>query len=130
MGQRYFIDSNTIIYFTENNLPEKCAIELQKILNDESNISFISRIECLAFPKISPQQELKFKTFISNSNVYIVHEAIIEKTIELKRKTNMKLPDAIIAATSLVYNFTLITRNERDFIKISGLKIVNPFNLG
>jgi len=39
----------------------------------------------------------------------------------------MKLPDAIIAATAILYSLTLITRNTADFKDIIGLKIVNPF---
>jgi hypothetical protein len=37
------------------------------------------------------------------------------------------LPDAVIAATCLVNNFTLVTRNQKDFEGINGLKIYNPF---
>ncbi|WP_425270981.1 hypothetical protein [Mucilaginibacter endophyticus] len=33
----------------------------------------------------------------------------------------------MIAATALVHDLTLVTRNIKDFDKISGLKIVNPW---
>jgi len=36
------------------------------------------------------------------------------------------LPDAIIAATALVSNLALTTRNVSDFKNIPGLKIINP----
>ena len=39
----------------------------------------------------------------------------------------MKLPDAIIAATALNNNWTLVTRNEKDFKNIN-LDIYNPFS--
>jgi predicted nucleic acid-binding protein len=39
----------------------------------------------------------------------------------------MKVADAIIAATALVFDFTLITRNTEDFKGIAGLKISNPW---
>jgi predicted nucleic acid-binding protein len=41
----------------------------------------------------------------------------------------MKLPDAIIAATALVYDLTLISRNAADFKNIQGLKAVDPHSL-
>jgi predicted nucleic acid-binding protein len=41
---------------------------------------------------------------------------------------NIKLPDAIIAATALVYELTIITRNTKDFEKIEGLNVINPYN--
>jgi predicted nucleic acid-binding protein len=37
------------------------------------------------------------------------------------------LPDAIIAATALVYDLTLISRNVIDFKGIQGLKVIDPF---
>ncbi|MVN21709.1 PIN domain-containing protein [Mucilaginibacter arboris] len=41
----------------------------------------------------------------------------------------IKTPDAIIAATALAYDYTLITNNEKDFFAIAGLRIVNPAKL-
>ncbi|TAE34104.1 MAG: PIN domain-containing protein [Cytophagales bacterium] len=34
----------------------------------------------------------------------------------------MKLPDAIIAATAIVHNLTLLSTNDSDFERIEGLK--------
>jgi predicted nucleic acid-binding protein len=51
------------------------------------------------------------------------------KTAELRKTHKIKLPDAIIAASALIYNLTLITRNTNDFKKIEGLKVVNPFEV-
>jgi predicted nucleic acid-binding protein len=39
------------------------------------------------------------------------------------------LPDAIIAATAIVYNWALISRNTKDFKNIKGLKVIDPFAL-
>ncbi|WP_423976621.1 hypothetical protein [Kaistella sp.] len=38
----------------------------------------------------------------------------------------MKTPDAIIAATAVKNNFTLITENRKNFANIKDLKIMNP----
>ena len=51
-----------------------------------------------------------------------------EQTITLRKKHKIKLPDAIIAATALVHNLTLLTRNEKDFSKISNVESTNPWN--
>jgi len=40
-----------------------------------------------------------------------------------------KLPDAIIAATAIFHNFTLLTRNVDDFKNISFLHILNPWEI-
>ncbi|MEK7257684.1 MAG: PIN domain-containing protein [Bacteroidota bacterium] len=48
--------------------------------------------------------------------------------MEIRRQfKSIKLPDAIIAATALTHQLTLLTRNVSDFSKIPGLTVVNPF---
>lgn len=49
------------------------------------------------------------------------------KTAEIRKQYHIKLPDAIIAATSIVYDLTLISRNIVDFRKINQIKIIDPF---
>jgi predicted nucleic acid-binding protein len=39
----------------------------------------------------------------------------------------MGLADAIIAATALVHELPLATRNEDDFKHVTGLRVINPF---
>lgn len=39
------------------------------------------------------------------------------------------MPDAIIAATALVYHHTLVSRNLADFKKIPGLIVIDPYTL-
>lgn len=63
-------------------------------------------------------------SFISNSDIFDLEENIILETIQIRKKHNIKLPDAIIAATCLVNNFSLITNNIKDFDKIRHLQIV------
>lgn len=51
---------------------------------------------------------------------------IVEKTIEVRRKYKIKLPDAVIAATAIISNYTLVTSNIKDFKSISDLEVLNP----
>jgi predicted nucleic acid-binding protein len=46
-----------------------------------------------------------------------------------EKYAKIKLPDAIIAATAIVNNFVLLSRNTKDFEGIEGLEIVNPYQL-
>ncbi|WP_394996139.1 type II toxin-antitoxin system VapC family toxin [Emticicia sp.] len=59
--------------------------------------------------------------------MFPLDNSIVYKTIELRRLYKIKLPDAIIAATAIVFDFTLISRNDKDFENINGLKYYNPF---
>jgi predicted nucleic acid-binding protein len=51
------------------------------------------------------------------------HSAELENTIiEVRKKYKLKLPYAIVAATAITNNATLIT-NDKEFKKVIGLKI-------
>ena len=58
-----------------------------------------------------------------------ITEDIATQTIALRIQHKIKTPDAIIAATALVYDLELITRNVSDFQAVQGLKLVNPHDL-
>jgi len=58
-----------------------------------------------------------------------LEEPVILKTIEIRKAYKTKLPDAIVAATALVNEFTIITRNMKDFDKIEGLEVINPYDI-
>jgi predicted nucleic acid-binding protein len=45
---------------------------------------------------------------------------------ELNSPTTLPTSDSLIAATALVHNLVIVTRNVRDFHRM-GVKIVNPF---
>jgi predicted nucleic acid-binding protein len=53
MGKKYLLDTNTVIDFMGNKLPEKAKKELAKIIDDEINISVINKIELICWNSIS-----------------------------------------------------------------------------
>jgi hypothetical protein len=67
--------------------------------------------------------------FIALGTIFTVDNIIADKTIELRKLYAIKLPDAIIAATALVFNLTLLTRNTKDFKRITGLAVIDPYTL-
>lgn len=52
----------------------------------------------------------------------------MNQTIKIRKEYLIKLPDAIIAATALLFEFTLITNNTKDFKKLGHLNLINPYN--
>jgi predicted nucleic acid-binding protein len=66
---------------------------------------------------------------MNDSIVLDLTESIVDTSIVIRKIYKTKLPDAIIAATALVYDLTLITRNVKDFQNIEGLRILDAHSL-
>ena len=47
----------------------------------------------------------------------------------MHRKSDTLIEDAMIAATAIVHDLTVVTRNTRDFTRL-GVPLVNPFESG
>lgn len=129
MGTRYLLDTNTAIYFLEGALPATSLPFIQSVLDIECNLCIITKIELLGWQFPSAEKESNATEFINASTLYGLTDDIANQTISIRRSAKIKLPDAIIAATALVHGFELISRNETDFKKISGLVVVNPFTI-
>ncbi|CAN5788164.1 hypothetical protein BH23ACT12_BH23ACT12_11140 [soil metagenome] len=52
----------------------------------------------------------------------VVDRRVADKAGELRRIA-LKMPDALIAATALVHQLALLTRNTSDFRKVPGLRL-------
>jgi hypothetical protein len=125
MDQRYLIDTNTAIDYLDNKLPDNSTNLIDSIA---AQISVITRMELLSWANATTEQVQVLQLFVNASRVYNLTEPVIVRAIELRKAHKNKLPDAIIAATALVYDLTLITRNTNDFKNIPNLKVINPHN--
>ena len=57
-----------------------------------------------------------------------INQDIAEKWGYLSAYKNIPAIDGLIAATALVFNYKLVTRNIKDFEGIIGLEIINPWD--
>jgi len=129
MGIKYLWDTNTVIYFLQRQFPTSAEQFIDDILKHSSPaISAITEIELLCW-KTNNEKDLEvLYGFIEEVKVFELERAIKLKTADIRKTHRIKLPDAIIAATALIFDLTLITRNAKDFKGIYDLKIVNPFD--
>jgi predicted nucleic acid-binding protein len=126
MGQNYLIDTNVIIDNFGNKLPENAKSLIYSI---DLTVSSITKIEVLGWLNASKEQLQPLYDFMEIVNILPINETVIEKTITIRQTKKIALGDAIIAATALVYDLVLITRNVSDFKNIDGVKVIDPFNL-
>lgn len=130
MGRKkYLTDTNVAIDYIGEVLPEKVLSSLDNIFDNTFYISVINKIELLGFSDITKKEELKFQELINAANILELDEVVVKKTIEIRKHYKIKLPDAIIAATSMVYELTLISRNISDFKNIDGLHLISPLDI-
>ena len=125
MGPGHLIDTNCIIDFSLGKLPERGKILLASIIDNQPTISVINKIEALGFSVVNEA----ISELIKSATVINLTDEIINQTIILRRAHKIKLPDSIIAATALVFDLKLVTRNVPDFKMISGLSLIDPWNL-
>jgi hypothetical protein len=130
MGIKYLWDTNTAIYYLQQLFPMSAEKFIDDLLNDEQPvISAITEIELLCWKAATDKDLEVLHNFIYDALVIELEQLIKLKTAEIRKAHRIKLPDAIIAATALVYDLTLLSRNLSDFSTISGLKIINPWGL-
>ena len=126
MGINYLWDTNTVIYFLQGLLPEEAEIRLENIMQQSMPaISVITEIELLCWKTASDKDIKILEKFINKAFLFELETETKRKTAEIRKKSGLKLPDAIIAATAIVNNLQLITRDTKDFQKIEGLGIIN-----
>jgi toxin FitB len=81
----------------------------------------------LGYHKLTPVAEAELSDFFTYATVIPVDRVVVDTAILLRRQRRMSLGDAVIAATALVHGLTLVTRNTVDFLWITGLTILDPF---
>ena len=127
MGTRYLVDTNIAIYILKGGLSENVTAYLAPILSDGCMMSIISRIELLGFAFPEAADEAKAVKFVEESILLPLSDEVADLAIEIRKKHKTKLGDTLIAATAIVHNLSLLTRNDADFKNIEGLKVTNPF---
>jgi predicted nucleic acid-binding protein len=123
MEPRYLIDTNVIIDNFGNKLPEKATKLLYSIA---LTVSAVTKIEVLGWTNATKAQLQPLYDFMEIAAILPINEAVIEKTITIRQTKKIALGDAIIAATALVYDLVLISRNTSDFKNIDGLQVFDP----
>ena len=126
MGKKYLLDSNAVIDTLSANYPEEGLAFIKEVIDEEINVSAITKMEVLGYEGDDSAYDKKRELFISNSNVLPINDVVIDKAIELRKRHIKSLPDAVIAATALVHHLTPITRNTKDFSNIKHLRIIDP----
>jgi len=124
----YLIDTNVISDYFMASMPLNGLQFMDNVIDDIPNLSVISQIELLCW-KTDAAMERQIRNFLSDSIIFNITTTIIDNCVNIRRNKKVKTPDAIIAATAVAHGHILITNNEKYFININGLNIINPLKL-
>ncbi|GHU94013.1 motility twitching protein PilT [Bacteroidia bacterium] len=126
--ERYLIDTNVVCDYLTAELPHKGLLLLDTVMDTMPQLSVITQIELLCW-NAGTEIENSVRNFIIDSTILHINTDVIMYCVALRKSKKIKTPDAIIAATALAYDITLLTNNEKDFTNIRGLKLINPYKL-
>lgn len=113
LSRRYLLDTNAVIYPLNGRLAYPLSV-------GQYSVSIITEIELLSFSDLSDGEGQKIRDFLVLLDRVRLTDAVRDETIRLRRKNRLKLPDAIIAASALTHDATLLT-NDQVFSSIDGL---------
>ncbi len=120
----FLLDTNFLIYYRAGRLSTVNFMEENK--NSIFYITTIVIAEFLSYPLIDQKTISQFNDLLKVLIIVNLDETIARYAAELRRKQNIKLYDAIIAASAIITNSTLLTYNIKDFKKIKELKMLAP----
>ena len=113
MVLKIVLDTNAILYLLGGKLAKPLPVE-------QYYISIISEMELLSYPQLDEAAQSKIAEFLSAIAIIELTGPVKELAILLRRKHQLKLPDAIVAATALSLGAVLIT-NDTKLRRIPGL---------
>ena len=116
------IDINILIYSAK---PEFSYLR-SLILSGENFVSALSLVEVLGYYKLTEEDRNYFDASFHLLTALPISDEVISKATELRKMYRMKTADAIIAATAVIHQLELITRNIGDFESIPLLNVSNP----
>ena len=107
----FLADTNILVYYLEGRP------QLLPYIETNFFISIITEVEFLGIKYIQGMSLQKRESLVKDCIVLPFDEEIKDIAITIKQQTKIKTPDAIVAATALKYQITLLTA-DKDFKKI------------
>jgi hypothetical protein len=109
------LDSNAVIYLS------KGLITINELPNDRSYaVSIITYMEVMGYDFNNAQEKSLIESLFGHFTVLMLDQPIANRVVNLRQIHKIKLPDAIICATAIQYQATLVTNDIR-LGKIDGL---------
>jgi len=117
-GNRLFLDTNILLYLLQGDETLVEVLDKKQIY-----ISFITQLELLSFPGLAKKDNKVINELLKECVIIDINSEIKNLAISNRKKYKLKLPDSIIAATSIYLDIPLISA-DADFKKIDELNLI------
>ncbi|GAP95842.1 type II toxin-antitoxin system VapC family toxin [Leptolyngbya sp. NIES-2104] len=128
MSQVILIDSDILIDYSRGMIATGEYLATSAVTTTLA-ISVVTQMEIIVGCRDKRSLQAAEK-FLARFEVIPVNEAVSHQAVELLRQYylshSLLIPDALIAATAISYNYPLVTKNQRDFRFISGVTLLPP----
>lgn len=134
---KYLLDTNVISETIRKNPNIHVKDWFQTIPSNQLYVSVLSLGEIRrGIEKLSDQPRKDFMTawlendlaFWLGDHVVSISSEVADKWGYLTAMATLPAIDSLLAATALVYNMKVVTRNVMDFKQVAGLEIINPWS--
>ena len=112
----FVLDTNVVLYLLGNRVAEPLP-------SGSYVLSIISEMELLSYPNLSETEEQQIRNFLGQLQIIGLSHRVKTTAIDLRKQHGIKLPDAIISATALTLDATLLTNDSR-LVKLRGVGCV------
>ena len=117
-GNKIFVDTNILIYLLNGDS------DISKILDGKDLvISVITELELKSFPKLTEKEVKIINSLVNECQVINMNEEIKKLAIEIRKMHKLKLPDAIVAASSFYSKLPIFTA-DKEFKKLDELNVI------
>jgi predicted nucleic acid-binding protein len=124
---RWLLDTNVLIdAFAGRSDTVRAITGARTATLEWIGYSAVTRLEVLGFPGLTAADELGLRNLLAQFSEAPIDAAVIERAIEIRKSVRIKIPDALVAATALIYEAHSVTRNTVDFKNIHGIFVLDP----
>lgn len=109
------LDTNAVLYLLAGRLTEPLPDAVYCI-------SVITEIELLSYPALTQEDEANINAFLQDVRIIDLQADIKQSAIHFRRKYRLKLPDALIVATTYCLGAALLS-NDIQLTKVSELSV-------
>jgi len=128
MSNKYLLDTNILIYYFNDEPKVQSIFDEIKAGDAEAFYCPITWVELLCYPALTEEQANEMREFLRLLNCVLLTESVLDSAAQIRRNYRLKLGDGVIAACALVEGCILVTRNAKDFKRVDGLSMLNPFD--